>query len=223
MASQNDRIDPLSFVVISIGMFLGATTSAVLIEWCGMVWLWPEEGARHALQMVFDEAAYLNNDFVDAVLFGWSPTQAVHYLTELITGGPLTEATLNPERYRWLTSWSASIAVLHDYVLAAVYICIVCLIRIVIVLFSLPLYGLFLFIAFFDGLVLRDLRKYGGARESGLRHHYAKRMVLPSIWCGWGLYLAIPVTIHPNWILVPSVVGSSISCWLAVRYFKKHL
>ncbi|WP_270820025.1 DUF4400 domain-containing protein [Aeromonas sp. Y311-2] len=223
MATPNERIDLISFVVISIGMVMGATVTGVIMEWIGMYWFWPEQGAKHALQMVIDEANYLNKDFLDAVLFGWTPIQAVHFVTEAITGSPMGPDVLDPARYRWLTSWSAPMAVFQDYLLAAVYITIVCLIRTVIVLFTLPLYGLFLFIAFFDGLVLRDLRKYGGARESGLRHHYAKRMVLPSIWCGWGLYLAIPVTIHPNWILVPSALLCSLSCWLAVRFFKKHL
>ncbi|ASI21390.1 DUF4400 domain-containing protein (plasmid) [Aeromonas media] len=223
MATPNERIDILSFVIISIGMVVGATVTGVIIEWCGMIWFWPEQGAQHALKMVIDEAGYLNADFVNAALFGWTPTEAIHYITQAVTGSPMGPDVLDPARYRWLTTWSASMKVFEQYLLAAIYISIVCLIRAVILLFSLPLYGLFMFVAFFDGLMLRDLRKYGGARESGLRHHYAKRMILPCMWCGWGLYLAIPFTIHPNWILVPSAVLSSVSLWLAVRFFKKHL
>ncbi len=89
MATPNERIDIISFVIVSIGMVVGATVTGVMIEWCGMIWFWPEQGAQHALKMVIEEAGYLNEDFVNAALFGWTPTEAIHYITQAVTGSPM--------------------------------------------------------------------------------------------------------------------------------------
>jgi integrating conjugative element membrane protein (TIGR03747 family) len=224
------RMGIIEFVLVSIAMIITSTIVGVLVEWIGMWFWWPDEGARHAMNMVVNEAAYLNHDFIHATLFGWTPLELVNWVAIYITGQPLYQGTLEPTQYiphNLLDGGTLfdghTMAWIKMYLLAAVYILMVCIIRFSIILFTLPLYALFYFLAFLDGLMLRDLRRFGGARESGIRHHYAKKAILPSLWGGWGLYMAIPVTIHPNWILVPSVLFGSFALWVATRFFKKYL
>ena len=222
-ATAAPRMGIFGFVTASIAMVICAAICGIVIEWLGMWFWWPEEGASHAMTMVVREASYLHRDFVKATLFGWSPLDVVNWFAVYITGEPLHQGTLEPARYMPRNLFNGYMQWVQEYLLAAVYVTMVCIIRFCIILFTLPLYGLFYLIAFIDGLMLRDLRRFGGARESGIRHHYAKNAVLPSLWGGWTIYMAIPFTIHPNWILVPSVILSSLALWIATRFFKKYL
>ena len=191
-----------------------------------MLFFWPEKGAYHAMETVVREASYLNNACVHVALLGWTPLDVVTMVATWLTGAPLSGNTLEPTTWSSITNVFHSVEALRSvqqFVLAAVYVIMVCIIRLVIILFTLPLYALFFMLAFFDGLMIRDLRRFGGGRESGIRYHYSKKFVLPSLWGGWGLYMAFPVSIHPNLILVPSVISGSFSLWVATRYFKKYL
>lgn len=226
---KRKRMGIFEFVITSIGLIVGATIIGIVIEWVGMFFWWPDEGATHSMRMVVQEAGYLNRDFLHAGLFGFTPRQVVDWIAIQLTSAPLSTRTLDPRTYSYLSnvhigsgseSW---FNVIKEFLLAGIYITIVCVIRSVIIFFTLPLYGLFMLIAFIDGLMVRDLRRFGGARESGERFDYAKNAVLPSLWGGWSIYLAIPFSVHPNWVLVPSVVFSSLSLWVATRFFKKYL
>ena len=59
-----------------------------------------------------------------------------------------------------------------------------------------PVFGLFVGVALVDGLVRRDLRRWGGGRESSFVYHYAKKATLPLVVIGWVLYLALPFSLH---------------------------
>ena len=37
--------------------------ASVAVEWAGMTWWWPDEGAEHAARVLRREAGYLNADF----------------------------------------------------------------------------------------------------------------------------------------------------------------
>lgn len=225
-AAKKESLSIVSFVVGSVLMLTSSIFFGVIAEWIGMTWFWPEKGALHAMEMVVKEAGYLNDEFVHAAFFGWTPTDVVNYVAQYITGAPLTGETLEPKRWQEITGILGDgryIQGVQNFLLAAIYIAMVCTIRLVIIMFTIPLYALFFILAFFDGLMLRDLRRFGGARESGIRYHYSKKFVIPSLWGGWGLYMAIPISVHPNMILVPSVILGSFSLWIATRYFKKYL
>lgn len=221
--NPNLQMGPVGFTISTIGVLLSAMFLAIIVEWIGMIWFWPTEGYKHSMQMVVNEASYLNRDFVTVSFLGWSPTQAVNWIAKELTGQALSNQLLDPNRYAFIYKWFNVIKGANQFALAAIYICMVCFIRAIIIIFCLPLYGLFYLIAFIDGLVIRDLRRFGGARESGKIHHSAKRLMIPSLWGSWTIYMAIPFTIHPNLIILPSVVLGSLAFWVATAFFKKYL
>ena len=47
-------------------------------------------------------------------------------------------------------------------------------------------------------LMSRDLRRWGGGRESSFVYHYAKNAAMPLIIASWVQYLALPVSLHPS-------------------------
>lgn len=224
--SKRDSLSIMGFVVGSIALVLGAAFSGIIVEWIGMWFWWPEKGALHSMEMVVAEANYLNDDFIHAMLFGYTPMDLVNFVADLVTGAPFSGQTIDPANWHSFTGMfngNEMLSWAQQYLLAAIYVTIVCLIRMVIIIFTLPLYLLFYILAFCDGLMIRDLRRYGGGRESGIKYHYSKRLVLPSLWGGWALYLAIPFTVHPNLILVPSVICGALCLWIATKSFKKYL
>ncbi len=55
-----------------------------------------------------------------------------------------------------------------------------------------------------DGLVRRDIRRFGAGRESGFISHRARASLIPLAVLPWVTYLALPVSVNPLLILLPS-------------------
>lgn len=98
------------------------------------------------------------------------------------------------------------------------------LLRMSIAIFALPAFALACLLGAVDGLVRRDLRRWGGGRESSFIYHHAKRYTVWSLTGGFGLYLAWPFGgFNPAlMVLVFTVlVAATLSTTLAA--FKKYV
>jgi integrating conjugative element membrane protein (TIGR03747 family) len=96
-------------------------------------------------------------------------------------------------------------------------------VRLAILTLATPVFGLFTLVALVDGLVRRDLRRWGGGRESSFVYHYAKKAALPLIVTAWVLYLALPVSLHPSWIILPFALVFGFAVTITASTFKKYL
>ena len=56
----------------------------------------------------------------------------------------------------------------------------------------MPVLLLFSLVALVDGFVKRDLRRWGGGRESSFVYHWAKQSAMPLLVLSWVIYLALP-------------------------------
>ena len=110
-----------------------------------------------------------------------------------------------------------------DFVLAGMQITQVFAVRLAILTLATPVFGLFTLVALVDGLVRRDLRRWGGGRESSFVYHYAKKAALPLIVTAWVLYLALPVSLHPSWIILPFALVFGFAVTITASTFKKYL
>ncbi len=100
---------------------------------------------------------------------------------------------------------------------------------------EITLTRLFLFIAFIpctvvmlcmaiiDGLVLRDKRKFQGARESTLLFHRLKSLALLSFLSLFFIYMVAPCAFSPILLLVLMSLCSSLLMTLSIKHFKKYL
>ncbi|MFU3287453.1 DUF4400 domain-containing protein, partial [Pseudomonas aeruginosa] len=68
-------------------------------------------------------------------------------------------------------------------------------VRLVILVMTIPLFLMAAFTGLVDGLVRRDLRKFGAGRESSYLYHKARGSIIPLAVVPWTLYLAIPISI----------------------------
>ncbi len=96
-------------------------------------------------------------------------------------------------------------------------------VRLSILILATPVILLALIAGFTDGLVQRDLRRWGGGRESSFLYHHAKKVILPAILSAWVIYLAIPFSVHPSLIIVPFTLMAGIAMAVTASTFKKYL
>ena len=107
--------------------------------------------------------------------------------------------------------------------MAAIQIVQVFAVRLAILCLATPVFLLFSLIGLVDGLVQRDLRRWGGGRESSYLYHYAKNSVWMFMLSAWVCYLALPVSLHPVFIVLPFAILFAISISVTASTFKKYL
>ncbi len=213
-----------------IGLLVALIFSLVL-EWLGMVFWWPEEGAEHSRNMLVAEIGYLNADFRQSLVshhpaaFGRQIADAFyHYgfeLTGLAASIQVLSAPSQPHDGWLLRQARALYQPLADYIIATVTITQVFALRVLAL--ASPLFGLAAIVGLTDGLVERDRRRFGGAREKGLVYHHAKRFVLPTLIGAWVVYLSLPVSVHPNVVILPFAVMFALALGVSAGTFKKTL
>ena len=95
--------------------------------------------------------------------------------------------------------------------------------RLAILTLAMPVFVLFSLVALVDGLVQRDLRRWGGGRESSFVYHYAKKAALPLVVITWVVYLALPFSLHPTFIVLPFATVFALTVAVKASTFKKYL
>lgn len=115
------------------------------------------------------------------------------------------------------------IAVYADYLVAAVYILMMFLVRLTILLLSFPIFIVFGIVGFCDGLMQRDIRRWTAANESSFVYHIAKKLSMPTLILGMLIYLSSPWSIHPNLVLIPTAIAFGLILALMSSKFKKYL
>ena len=120
----------------------------------------------------------------------------------------------------WINQLYVSI---EDFVLAAVYVSFTFVVRLTILALATPLFLLAMFTGFIDGLMRRDLRKFGAGRESSFVYHRAKRAVIPLLSVPWILYLSLPFSLNPMVVFVPCAVMLGVAMAITAATFKKYL
>tara|TARA_R110002110_G_scaffold158656_1_gene356127 strand:+ start:5688 stop:6422 length:735 start_codon:yes stop_codon:yes gene_type:complete len=212
---------------------LFALAFSIVLEWLGMVFWWPEEGLRHSRKMLAAEVGYLQVDFRRSLVSDdparFAQTMAdrtyrvLFEMTRLVdvidwlAGPPQTEESGLRVRLHWLYQ------PLAEFILAALQITQVFTLRVAILMLATPVFLLFGTVALVDGLVSRDLRRWGGGRESSFVYHWSKRSTLPLLVTAWVVYLALPFSLHPSWVILPFATLFAFCIAITASSFKKYL
>ncbi|MBF3494911.1 TIGR03747 family integrating conjugative element membrane protein [Burkholderia pseudomallei] len=219
-----------------LGVLIGSLFLAVLIEWVGMAILWPDQGWHHAQAMLHHEIDQLAADFFDSLLVHEPEHTAQVWLdgayrmicvkTGLMAWVRDADAQTHANSMKGadLRHYLGLVAVhLEDYLLAALYTMLTFLVRLLVLLMTIPLFAMAAFTGFVDGLAQRDIRRFGAGRESGFLHHRARATVMPLAVCPWVAYLALPVSLDPWLVLLPCAALLGLSVDVTVGSFKKYL
>jgi len=219
------------------GVLCGSLLLCILIECIGMHFFWPQEGWHHAQAMLNHELDQFSANFTRSTLVQ-EPGRTAHALVEHAYDWLFVKSGL----LEWIRDASAQASAgtrnsAHDfrYYMALIYVHVECyliasaytvltfLVRFFVLVLTLPLFLLAAFVGFVDGLVRRDVRRFGAGRESGFIYHRAKASLMPLAVLPWVTYLALPVSVHPLLILLPSAALLGIATDIATATFKKYL
>ncbi len=200
---------------------------SIAVEWIGLTFWWPEEGAQHAIRMYEAELAMLTGDLGQSV-FIRDPTSFAGVLVYWVETAWRASGLLS--LIDWMGTPSSNkhslhnlIHAAHEYAVATVFVTLVFAVRMAILILSLPLFVLFGLVGFIDGLVERDLRRFSAGRESAYVFHIAKRAMMPMVVLAWAIYLSLPFSLHPALVIIPFAVIFALSVGIAASSFKKYL
>lgn len=205
---------------------------SIVVECIGMVYWWPEEGLEHSRTMLRQEIAYLDRDFPVSIMspdparFAAGFAEGIRELLFERSGlHRLHQSLSRPPSHD--ESWSDSLRHLYrnvgPFVIAAVQTIQVFAVRLAVLCLATPVFLLLAIVGLVDGLVQRDLRRWGGGRESSYLYHYAKKSVWPFALTSWICYLALPVSLHPAFIVLPFAILLGLTVALTASRFKKYL
>jgi hypothetical protein len=188
----------LSAVLLAVGV-------SVLVECLGIYrgW-WPSD---HAMRLLITERSYI--EAIDQYpMTALSPRG----LSDIASGefDDLWRLIVSPDS-------------LNTYGVAAINTVKLIVLRLSICLFVLPGFLLIALVAFYDGLVARDIRKYTGGHESSYVFHKAKRWIVPSLMLTISVYLMLPYSLPPVVIFAPAMALTGTMIYIAASRFKKFL
>lgn len=219
------------------GVLCGSLLLCILIECVGMHFLWQEQGWRHAQGMLDYELDQLSTYFTRSVLVqepGRTAHRVVEYAHEWVfikTGllewaqNASTQASAGSRSqtkdFRYYLSQVYVFS--ESYLIAAAYTVLIFVVRLLVLCLMLPLFFMAAFVGLVDGLVRRDIRRFGAGRESGFIYHRARATLVPLLVLPWVAYLAMPISVSPLMILLPSAILLGVVMDIAAGSFKKYL
>lgn len=191
----------LSLLGRIIGLVIGALVLRVVLELAGLYFWWPQEGSRHVFQVMKHEQAEL----VTAL----QPHPLGNEILVLLEKGATRVLMAN--------------RLLQKPFIALAYTLVSFMQRLVWLASMLPLVCLCVLIGLTEGLVRRDLRRFGSGLESVFMHRYVIKSGSSVATTLWMVYLAQPLFLPAMLILLPTALWSGITVWMAAGSFKRWL
>lgn len=199
---------------------------SILIEWIGIAFFWNEQGANHAIQMLQTELGYVHQDFSTSI-GSMNSAAFIDQIAQLFyewcyqrTG--LIDFIKNATQQTATNRFQQLINQFNTYIIATLYSIQVFVVRVAIIALSWPAFVLFFFIGAVDGLTERDLRRWGGGRESSTVFQLARNAMFKPVIVSWVVYLSMPVSIHPTLVITPLAVLAGVASRVAFERYKKY-
>ncbi|ECE1536678.1 TIGR03747 family integrating conjugative element membrane protein [Salmonella enterica] len=200
------------------GFCLGAWMLAIALEWLGDAFFWRNACASHSEQVLQTTWQWWR---VSAGAPVWLVEDLAIVSDTLQQGIAALVHSLNGQSGLFWTE--AVTTVIHCALLSAGNVTLTFLLRLAILLQALPLFALAIVIGLIDGLVRRDLRRFGAGHESGFVYHHARRMISSCLIATGLMWLAIPVFPEPGVVLALGAMVTGIGISVAFGTFKKYL
>ncbi|EFS2651946.1 TIGR03747 family integrating conjugative element membrane protein [Salmonella enterica] len=214
------------------GILLVSLFLSLLVEYAGLVFWWPEQGAQHARIMMETELRFLSADFTRSLVLSQPSVTVMSWVREgyrwftdsMMPAGPLNNGSIgNLFTQTVATSGTWLAAQLRVFLEATLYITVVFVVRVSILLLSLPLFVMAAAVAMVEGLSIRDVRRYGAGYESSFLYHHARGLIKPSLVYPCMAYLSWPAAAYPNAFLLPSALLFGVVLTVQASTFKKYL
>ncbi|PYG78467.1 MULTISPECIES: TIGR03747 family integrating conjugative element membrane protein [unclassified Pseudomonas] len=214
-----------------LGLLFASLIVSVALEFVGMLWFWPEQGWHHSHAMWLSELGWLSDHFKNSLLVE-EPAQAtakvLQHLNEWVvvrSGWAQSDAQLKllSHEISMQGEFAQAYVMLQEYLLAALFTVFTFVVRLAVLTLAMPLFLLAVLTGAVDGLMRRDLRKFSADRESSFVYHRAKRTLWPLMMSPWVIYLSLPTSVNPIWVLLPCAALLGLMVSITARTFKKYL
>lgn len=199
----------LSLMVVLVA----ALVFSILIEWIGLVFWWPEQGIGHSAAMVETERQYLSSITASTDrLFDSAP----------LIAGILVVLESLPRRLG-LTSLVGMLDTVALALESAINMTKVFVLRLLVMVLSTPTFLIFALVGLTRGLVGRELRRWGGGRESSGMYHLYFRLLPEALIGLWFIYLSMPVSVNPFYVIGPAALLFAMLVASTAYRLKKYL
>ncbi|EAB2881699.1 DUF4400 domain-containing protein [Salmonella enterica] len=183
-----------------IVLVIGALVLRVVLELAGLYFWWPQEGSRHVFQVMKREQSELvialqPHPFGNDVVMLLEKGATHVFLVNRLLQKPFTGLTYTLVSFMQRLIW-----------LAAMF----------------PLICLCVVIGLTEGLVQRDLRRFGSGLESVFLHIYIIKYGSSVTNILWIFYLVKPCYLPALLLLLPAALWMSISLQMAIGSFKRY-
>lgn len=214
-----------------LGLLFASLIFSILLEFVGMLWFRPEQGWHHSHAMWLSELGWLSAHFKSSLIVQ-EPTQATAKVLEHLNDWVVvrsgwaqsdTQLKLLSQEASLQGQFAHAYVVMQDYLLAALFTVFTFVVRLAVLTLATPLFLLAVITGAVDGLMRRDLRKFGAGRESSFVYHRAKRTLLPLMVSPWVIYLSLPLSMNPIWVLLPCTAVLGLMVAITAGTFKKYL
>ncbi|MDA8519003.1 DUF4400 domain-containing protein [Citrobacter sp. Igbk 16] len=184
-----------------IGLVIGALVLRVVLELAGLYFWWPQEADRHVFQVMKQEHTEL--------VIALQPHPLGNEILVLLEKGATRVLIAN--------------RLLQKPFIALAYTLVSFMQRLVWLAAMLPLLCLCAITGLTEGMVRRDLRRFGSGLESVFMHRYVIRSGSSVAATLWVFYLAQPLSLPAMLVLLPAALWSGITVWMAAGSFKRWL
>ncbi|ECT7809193.1 TIGR03747 family integrating conjugative element membrane protein [Salmonella enterica subsp. enterica serovar 9,12:-:1,5] len=203
---------------VLLGFCLGAWMLAIALEWLGDAFFWRNTCTSHSEQ-VLQATWHWWRSSAGAPM--WLVEDLALVSDKLQQGIVALIASLNGQSGLF---WTETVTtVIRCALLSAGNVTLTFLLRLAILLQALPLFVLTIVIGLIDGLVHRDLRRFGAGHESGFVYHHARRMISSSLVATGLVWLAVPIFLVPEYVFIPAAAGIGLAVSMTGGSFKKYV
>lgn len=224
-------ISVISLVLRIIGLLIASLFISILIEFAGLLLFWGDQGWRHSQAMLRSELVWLSEHFKSSLILqqpGQTNGQWLEFLIQWLlvkTGFAdfAQQARVASQSNGFWGGINQFYVNIEDFVLSAVYVTFTFVVRLTILVLATPLFLLAALTGCVDGLMRRDLRKFGAGRESSFVYHRAKRALMPLLIVPWIIYLSLPFSLNPMAVFFPCAVILGTAVAITATTFKKYL
>ena len=203
---------------------------SIIIEWLGMTFFWAEEGISRSQQMFVQEIQYINEGITNNYMTfeqGEFVLDAHRYYQLAVNKSGIDNfmgwiKSLGSGG-RYFSNVSGNIHdVVEPYYESALITAKIFSVRLAILIMSWPSFVIAFMVGATDGLVERDLRKWGGGRESSDWFQIAQYCVVPLAVASWVIYLSIPFSINPSFVIIPFAILFGFAVRVMFEKLKKY-
>jgi integrating conjugative element membrane protein (TIGR03747 family) len=215
---------------------------SIVIELVGMQTVWKDRGVLHSRDMVVEDLGYIaaaphsilvddtaafSQALIAKVAVPFNQLKVIEFYQRVHAVAPAQVASTQGRQtvqQSLRATADAGNRMIATVAVIALFTAQDTALRLAIVVFALPAFVLACLLGAVDGLVRRDLRKWGGGRESSFIYHHSKATTTLALGGGFSLYLAWPAGgFNPAYMVLvfTAVVAWSLS--LTLSAFKKYL